>query len=220
MIKSLNKDQAFAIVCWIVRKALVEGLTPIYFPGFYLLAFGIETPYLGLIYAALMAALSLRRIVFDMIPDIESMMKNNIVVFIGLSGVLVILDMLFRTSLLVHLCLTYPLLAFLKYVNQQQMEELNKHTEWSKWMDIPSEILGCFTAALFYSIFPLTRGISLNGLGCAAAFALFIPQVREQVGSGLVQIIKQSKSIPPLQSTPGPMKINTPPPLPPKPKSQ
>jgi hypothetical protein len=217
MVKSLNKDQAFAIVCWMVRKAFVEGLTPVYFPGYYFLAFGIETSYLGFVSAGMMVALTLRRVVYDMIPDIERMMKDGIMVFIGLCGLLVSLDMLFRTSLVVHLCLTYPLLCFLKFVNQHQMEEFNKHAEWAKWIDIPSEVLCCFSTALFYSVFPFTRGISLNGIGCAAAFALFIPQVREQVGSGLVQLVKQSKTIPPLQSTPGSMKINTPPPLPPKP---
>jgi uncharacterized membrane protein YuzA (DUF378 family) len=219
MVKDLNQEQAFAITCWIVRKALVEGLTPIFFPGYYLLTFGVETQYLGFLYAAMMLTVKLRMILFDMVPELESKLKEQIFVFIGLSGVVVLLDMLFSTSLTVHLCLTYPLLAFLKYANQQQMKEFEKHAEWSKWIEIPSEILGCCTAAIFYYIFPLTRGMALNGFGCAAAFALFIPQVRDQVSSALTEIVKKSKAILPPQTAPGAVN-NSPPPLPPKPKSQ
>jgi hypothetical protein len=194
------------------KKAFVEGLSPVFFPGYYLLAFGVQTPYLGFISAAMMVVLRLRLIAFEMFSEqIESLLRQNAIVPLGLCGVVVCLDMLFSTSLVVHLCLILPLLAFLKQVNQQQMKEFdNKYSEWSKWMEIPLEILSCFIAALFYSIFPLTRGMSLNGLGCAAAFALFIPQVREQVSSALAQIVKSAKTIPPL-------KTNSPPPLPPKP---
>jgi hypothetical protein len=48
------------------------------------------------------------------------------------------------------------------------------------------------SSAFFYSIFPLTRDISLNAFGCVVALTLFIPVVREGISSGLIQLIKKT----------------------------
>jgi hypothetical protein len=205
MVKELDKDKAFAIICLLVRKIFVEGLTATVFPGYYTLNFGLTTAYSGFVYAAQMAAFRLRVILFDIVPDLEKMLGPQSVIFAGISGALAVLDMVFGKNLAIHLGLIFPLIALLKLANQKQMKEFDNNKDWNQWLDIPSEILGCLIPGILYSIFPLARGIALNGLGCAFAFALFIPGVRSQVENILGEILKSSKGGPP--------------PLPPKPNT-
>jgi hypothetical protein len=72
MIRNLNEEQVFAIVCWITRKTFVKALNPVYFPGFYLLAYGVDTRYLGFVHAATMAILTLLQILAGFILRTEA----------------------------------------------------------------------------------------------------------------------------------------------------